>query len=83
MRAANEAQRERAGSTSSVEEDFGDVELLTDIPVTLTLTNTFGEAVEVGQVSKSCSCTEATVEPKTIPPGGSATITIRWKMGRS
>ena len=69
------------GSLSSVEEDFGDVELLTDIPVSLTLTNTFGEAVEVGQVFKSCSCTEATVEPKAIPAGGTATVTIRWKQG--
>ena len=62
LRAANEASaKENVGSSSSVEEDFGDTEPLSDIPVTLTLTNTFGESVEVGQVSKSCSCTEATV----------------------
>jgi hypothetical protein len=66
---------------SDTDKDFGDVEQLTDIPVTLTLTNTFAEAVEIGTVSKSCSCTEAKVEPKTIPPGGTATVNIKWKMG--
>ncbi len=36
--------------------------------------------VECGPVTKGCSCASAEVEPKTIPPGGEAILTVVWKL---
>jgi hypothetical protein len=63
--------------------DFGEVDQFSELRHTFTLTNTHPEPVEVLDVMKSCSCAVAEVTPKVISPGGTATLEVLWKVGRS
>jgi Protein of unknown function (DUF1573) len=62
--------------------DFGEVDQFSELRHTFTLTNTHPEPVEVLDVMKSCACSVTEVTPKVIPPGGTATLEVLWKLGR-
>ncbi len=44
--------------------------------------NGLREPVTISNIAKSCSCSDVDVEPSTIPPGGSADVTVVWKVGK-
>lgn len=47
----------------------------------LLVENTGEAALTIDAVTTSCGCTQASVEPTTIPPGGSGTLTIEFDSG--
>jgi hypothetical protein len=60
--------------------DFGTARRGDTVTATFTIRNTHPVAVECGQVMKGCSCAAAEVEPKVIPPGGEAKLTLAWNL---
>ena len=47
----------------------------------LRVENTGETALTIDAVTTSCGCTQASVEPTTIPPGGSGTLHIEFDSG--
>ena len=47
----------------------------------LRVENTGEAALTIDAVTTSCGCTQASVEPATIPPGGSGTLHIEFDSG--
>lgn len=47
----------------------------------LQVENTGEAALTIDAVTTSCGCTQASVEPTTIPPGGSGTLHIEFDSG--
>ncbi len=45
---------------------------------TFTIRNTGGAVLSITTVSTSCGCTKADVEPRKIPPGGQAQLTVTY-----
>jgi hypothetical protein len=66
---------------SSVEADFG--RIANDAPVTRTLDirNEGTGALEITELSTSCSCTVAEVAAQQIAPGGSTLLTVTFDPG--
>ena len=60
--------------------DFGEVESSAPLTVRFEIVNTYDQPAEVVQVLKGCSCAEATVEPRTIPAGGTGTLNVVWRV---
>jgi hypothetical protein len=60
--------------------DFGEVTSPDDLTARFEIANTYDQPAEVVSVMKGCSCAEAAVEPRTIPPGGTATLTVVWRV---
>ena len=51
------------------------------LSATATVVNRLPDAVDITMIAKSCSCTDAEVEPKHLEPGQSATIKVAWRTG--
>ncbi len=62
--------------------DFGEVDRDAVLSTKFRLANGTTETIEITNVAKACSCSEATVEPKVIPPGTDAELTVVWKVGK-
>ncbi|MBX9580989.1 MAG: DUF1573 domain-containing protein [Gemmataceae bacterium] len=60
--------------------DFGEVTSPDDLTARFEITNTYDQPAEVVSVMKGCSCASAAVEPQTIPAGGTATLTVMWRV---
>ncbi|HMP60579.1 MAG TPA: DUF1573 domain-containing protein [Gemmatales bacterium] len=54
--------------------DFGE-----ERTATFTLRNPTTRALTLSVVRKSCACALVEVEPRTVPPGGSAAVRLRWR----
>lgn len=61
--------------------DFGDVVNGQVVSRDVTVRNTGTVDLVVREVSTSCGCTKATLEPMTIPPGGTAVLHIEFDSG--
>ena len=61
------------------EVDVGDVGQDQVIPFSFTITNTTASRLKLAQISKTCSCTEAVAEQKSLEPGESTKVTASWK----
>jgi hypothetical protein len=61
--------------------DFGDVVNGEVVDHDLVIGNDGDASLVVGNVLTSCGCTTATLEPMTIPPGGSANLHIEFDSG--
>ncbi|MFQ5433267.1 MAG: DUF1573 domain-containing protein [Anaerolineae bacterium] len=61
--------------------DLGDVVNGEIVNREVAVRNDGTEALVVESVSTSCGCTQATLEPMTIPPGESATLFIEFDSG--
>jgi hypothetical protein len=59
--------------------DFGEVWQHETLTAECRVTNHHPTPVEVLDVIKSCSCADADLSPRTIPPGGSATLRFAWR----
>lgn len=60
--------------------NFGDLSRDAVVKTEFTLTNSYPWPVTIESVSKGCSCSEAKVEPETIPPGGTAQLSVTWTL---
>ena len=61
--------------------DLGDVVNGEIVSREVTVRNDGTKELVVESVSTSCGCTQASVDPMTIPPGGSATLFIEFDSG--
>jgi hypothetical protein len=61
--------------------DFGVVGQMEAHHAEFRLVNHFPTAVDVIGVAGSCSCAEATVNPRRLEPGQAATLTVAWRTG--
>ncbi len=61
--------------------DFGDVVNGEIVSRDITVRNVGTADLVVETVSTTCGCTTATLEPMTIPPGGTATLHIEYDSG--
>jgi hypothetical protein len=61
--------------------DFGDVVNGEILSRDILVSNDGDEAIIAQSVSTTCGCTTATLEPMTIPPGGSANLHITFDSG--
>ena len=60
--------------------DFGPVRRGEVVTAKFEIKNGYPVPVVIGPISKGCSCSHAEVSAKTIPPGGSATLTVVWNL---
>lgn len=58
--------------------DFGKIEQTETVEHTFVLKNTCSETIELESAKTSCGCTAAVVSEKTVPPGGTARIHVRF-----
>lgn len=65
----------------TVEFDFGDVVNGEIVSRDVTVTNTGEADLFVDSVSTTCGCTTASLEPMTVPAGGSASLHIEFDSG--
>ncbi len=68
-------------AVSETEVHLGDVVNGEIIERDLLVENTGEAALTIDAVTTSCGCTQASVEPTTIPPGGSGTLHIAFDSG--
>jgi hypothetical protein len=61
--------------------DFGDVVNGDVVSKTLLVRNEGNASLVIDEVSTSCGCTTASLEPMTIPAGGTATLQIEFDSG--
>lgn len=61
--------------------DFGAVPAGQKLTNTFTLTNHTGSPVEIGDVVKSCGCTDAAVDRKRLAAGESCELAVSWEPG--
>lgn len=60
--------------------DFGEVSRDQIVTAKFVVRNTHPVPVTVGPITKGCSCSEAVVEPETIPPGGTGELSVSWQL---
>ncbi len=58
--------------------DFGKMEQTQTVEHTFVLKNTCSETIELDGAKTSCGCTAAVVSEKSVPPGGTARINVRY-----
>lgn len=58
--------------------DFGRMEQTETVEHTFVLKNTCKETIVIEDAKTSCGCTAAVVSEKTVPPGGTARINVRF-----
>jgi hypothetical protein len=66
----------------SIEPEFRELHFVKQnevITASFVLQNTFLSPIQIVQVSKSCSCSEAELSSKVIPAGGQVTMSIVWQ----
>jgi hypothetical protein len=59
--------------------DHGLVKQNQTVAATFTLMNPGSVPIEIIKVSKSCSCSEATLSSQMVPAGGQVTMTVDWQ----
>ena len=61
--------------------DFGNLDVSQPVHGrTAKITNNTGEPIELGPISKACSCSEATLSKQKLDPGEEAELTVAWKI---
>ena len=61
--------------------DFGRVPQFSVQDAVFQVTNHFPRTVVIREIAKSCGCSATEIEPRVIAPGGTAKLTVRWKVG--
>lgn len=60
--------------------DFGEVNHDESLTARFRMVNTSLDEIQIDFVAKSCSCSDAVVESKVIPPGGQTELSVRWRL---
>lgn len=60
--------------------DFGAVSRDEVVTARFVVQNTHPVPVDIGPITKGCSCSEAEVTPGTIPAGGTAELSVTWRL---
>lgn len=81
LAACGGASKEPSIALETAAFDFGDVANGRIVTRELAVSNTGDAPLVVERITTSCGCTQATLEPMTIPAGESGLLTIRFDSG--
>jgi hypothetical protein len=61
--------------------NFGEVDQHVTLVTQFQVKNESSNTITVESIVKGCSCSETEISPKTIPPGESGILRVRWQVG--